>query len=186
MTRAGALGGDQAALLVEAQRRGCDAASLRHLADRQQFGHATRKSHSRLDFKLTLTCSLVQTAKRGRTPHDQDADGKRADHRGGHLLARASPPGPAAAASSRSRSAGEIGHLHGDHALHIGFPKKVWHELYDQGGSTTTPVFPGKPATPPGGSRTPSRRRRRDRDAAHELRPGDRTHGLPRRAGERP
>ena len=38
----------------------------------------------------------------------------------------------------------EIGHLHGDHALHIGFPKAVWHELHDQGRIDYHPVFPGK------------------------------------------
>ena len=39
----------------------------------------------------------------------------------------------------------EIGHLHGDRALHIGFPKAVWHELHDQGRIDYHPVFPGKP-----------------------------------------
>ncbi len=39
----------------------------------------------------------------------------------------------------------EIGHLHGDRALHIGFPKAVWHELYDAGRIDYHPVFPGKP-----------------------------------------
>jgi hypothetical protein len=39
----------------------------------------------------------------------------------------------------------EIGHLHGDHALHIGFPKVVWHELHDAGRIDYHPVFPGKP-----------------------------------------
>ncbi len=39
----------------------------------------------------------------------------------------------------------EIGHLHGDHALHLGFPKAVWHELYDQGRIDYHPVFPDKP-----------------------------------------
>jgi hypothetical protein len=39
----------------------------------------------------------------------------------------------------------EIGHLHGDHVLHIGFPKAVWHELYAQGRIDYHPVFPGKP-----------------------------------------
>lgn len=38
----------------------------------------------------------------------------------------------------------EIGHLHGDHALHIGFPKAVWTELYEQGRIEYHPVFPGK------------------------------------------
>jgi hypothetical protein len=39
----------------------------------------------------------------------------------------------------------EIGHLHGDHALHIGFPKADWHELHEQGRIDYHPVFPGKP-----------------------------------------
>ncbi|MDQ3573215.1 MAG: DUF5519 family protein [Actinomycetota bacterium] len=39
----------------------------------------------------------------------------------------------------------EIGHLHGDHALHLGFPKKLWHELHEQGRIDYHPVFPGKP-----------------------------------------
>jgi hypothetical protein len=39
----------------------------------------------------------------------------------------------------------EIGHLHGDRALHIGFPKAVWQELYEQGRINYHPVFPGKP-----------------------------------------
>ena len=39
----------------------------------------------------------------------------------------------------------EIGHLHGDRVLHIGFPKAVWHELYDEGRIDYHPVFPGKP-----------------------------------------
>ena len=39
----------------------------------------------------------------------------------------------------------EIGHLHGDHALHIGFPKEVWHRLYEEGRIGYHPVFPGKP-----------------------------------------
>lgn len=38
----------------------------------------------------------------------------------------------------------EIGHLHGDHSLHIGFPKAVWHELHDEGRIDYHPVFPGK------------------------------------------
>ena len=39
----------------------------------------------------------------------------------------------------------ELGHLHGDHALHIGFPKEVWHQLHDEGRIDYHPVFPGKP-----------------------------------------
>jgi hypothetical protein len=39
----------------------------------------------------------------------------------------------------------EIGHLHGDRTLHIGFPKAVWHELLDAGRIDYHPVFPGKP-----------------------------------------
>ncbi|MCP9485153.1 MAG: DUF5519 family protein [Gaiellaceae bacterium MAG52_C11] len=39
----------------------------------------------------------------------------------------------------------EIGHLHGDHALHLGFPKPVWADLHAQGRIDYHPVFPGKP-----------------------------------------
>jgi luciferase-like monooxygenase len=39
----------------------------------------------------------------------------------------------------------EIGHLHGDHAAHFGFPKELWAELFEQGRVTYHPVFPGKP-----------------------------------------
>jgi hypothetical protein len=38
----------------------------------------------------------------------------------------------------------EIGHLHGERVLHIGFPKAVWQELYDSGRIDYHPVFPGK------------------------------------------
>ncbi len=39
----------------------------------------------------------------------------------------------------------EIGHLHGDHAAHFGFPKDLWNELYAQERIDYHPVFPGKP-----------------------------------------
>jgi Family of unknown function (DUF5519) len=39
----------------------------------------------------------------------------------------------------------EIGHLHGDHAAHFGFPKDVWTRLFEQGRIDYHPVFPGKP-----------------------------------------
>ena len=39
----------------------------------------------------------------------------------------------------------EIGHLHGDHVAHFGFPKHVWTELFAQGRIDYHPVFPGKP-----------------------------------------
>ena len=38
----------------------------------------------------------------------------------------------------------QIGHLHGDRVLHIGFPKDVWQRLYDEGRIDYHPVFPGK------------------------------------------
>jgi hypothetical protein len=38
----------------------------------------------------------------------------------------------------------EIGHLHGDHAVHFTFPKDVWTELREQGRIAGHPVFPGK------------------------------------------
>ena len=39
----------------------------------------------------------------------------------------------------------EIGHLHGDHVAHFGFPKDVWTELFDQQRIDYHPVFPGRP-----------------------------------------
>jgi hypothetical protein len=39
----------------------------------------------------------------------------------------------------------ELGHLHGDHAAHFGFPKGVWHTLYEEGRIDYHPVFPGRP-----------------------------------------
>jgi len=38
----------------------------------------------------------------------------------------------------------EIGHLHGDHVAHFGFPKHVWRALYAQGRIDFHPVFPRK------------------------------------------
>ena len=39
----------------------------------------------------------------------------------------------------------EIGHLHGDHVAHFGFPKDVWADLFAQGRIDYHPVSPGKP-----------------------------------------
>jgi glyoxylase-like metal-dependent hydrolase (beta-lactamase superfamily II) len=39
----------------------------------------------------------------------------------------------------------ELGHLHGDHVFHGGFPQDVWKELFDQGRIDYHPVFPGRP-----------------------------------------
>ncbi|MGH3006408.1 MAG: luciferase family protein [Gaiellaceae bacterium] len=39
----------------------------------------------------------------------------------------------------------ELGHLHGDHVAHFGFPKDVWADLFDQGRIDYHPVFPGRP-----------------------------------------
>ena len=39
----------------------------------------------------------------------------------------------------------EIGHLHGDHVAHFGFPKQVWADLHEQKRIDYHPVFPGKP-----------------------------------------
>jgi hypothetical protein len=39
----------------------------------------------------------------------------------------------------------ELGHLHGDHAAHFGFPKEVWERLFAEGRIDYHPVFPGKP-----------------------------------------
>jgi hypothetical protein len=38
----------------------------------------------------------------------------------------------------------EIGHIHGDHAAHFAFPKRIWLELKAQERIVEHPVFPGK------------------------------------------
>jgi hypothetical protein len=38
----------------------------------------------------------------------------------------------------------ELGHLHGDHTVHLAFPEDVWFELKAQNRITEHPVFPGK------------------------------------------
>jgi hypothetical protein len=47
----------------------------------------------------------------------------------------------------------EIGHLHGDDALHTGFPKEQWQALKDEGRIVDHPVFPASRARPHAGSR---------------------------------
>ena len=59
-------------------------------------------------------------------------------------------PGVSAGLGSRGEFAfkvdrREIGHLHGDHVAHFGFPKQVWADLFAQGRIDYHPVFPGKP-----------------------------------------
>jgi len=39
----------------------------------------------------------------------------------------------------------EIGHLHGSHAAHFGFPKELGTKLKAEGRVVDHPVFPGKP-----------------------------------------
>lgn len=39
----------------------------------------------------------------------------------------------------------EIGHLHGDHVAHFGFPKDVWAILFESRRIDYHPVFPGRP-----------------------------------------
>src|SRR6185503_9534890 len=59
-------------------------------------------------------------------------------------------PGVSAGPGSRGEFAfkvggREIGHLHGDHAAHFGFPKGVWARLFEQGRIGYHPAFPGRP-----------------------------------------
>jgi hypothetical protein len=61
----------------------------------------------------------------------------------------ASWPGVSAGAGGRGEFSfkvgrREIGHLHGDRVLHLGFPKAVWQELYDAGRIDYHPVFPDR------------------------------------------
>jgi hypothetical protein len=55
----------------------------------------------------------------------------------------------------------EIGHLHGDHAAHFGFPKEVWADLRQQGRIVPHPVFPD--------SQGPAARRIEDEDDVRDV-----------------
>jgi Family of unknown function (DUF5519) len=55
----------------------------------------------------------------------------------------------------------EIGHLHGDHAAHFGFPKDVWADLREQGRIVPHPVFPD--------SEGPAARRIEDEDDVRDV-----------------
>ena len=60
-------------------------------------------------------------------------------------------PGITAAPGTRGEfafkvGAREIGHLHGDHAAHFGFPKEVGARLREEGRVCPHPVAPEKPA----------------------------------------
>ena len=69
-------------------------------------------------------------------------DSERADHRSGHQLAgRQGRHGRARRVRVQGRGA-EIGHLHGDHAAHFGFPRDVGAELREQGRVGPHPVNP--------------------------------------------
>jgi hypothetical protein len=76
----------------------------------------------------------------------------------------------------------EIGHLHGNHAAHFSFPKRVWADLMEQGRIVPHPVFPD--------SEGPAARRIDNEDDVHDVielmrlnydRAVDR-HGLPAKA----
>ena len=54
MARARSLGGDHAALLVEAKRRSLHAAAARDLVDFHQLWHARSQAETALDFKFNL------------------------------------------------------------------------------------------------------------------------------------
>ena len=73
-----------------------------------------------------------------------------AHHRRSHVLARGHRR-LRATESEYSFKVGrkEIGHLHGDRVLHIGFPKEVWaRALRPADGSTTTRCSPASRASP--------------------------------------
>ena len=65
----------------------------------------------------------------------------------------------------------ELGHLHGDRVLHLGFPKAVWHELHDAGPDRLPPRLPRQAGLRGAADRERGGHSRRDRAAAAQLRP---------------
>jgi hypothetical protein len=53
-------------------------------------------------------------------------------------------PGKRGAAVAFRVDGREIGHLHGDHALHLFFPRDIWAELRAEGRIAPHPVFPDR------------------------------------------
>ena len=65
-------------------------------------------------------------------------------HRRGHLLAGGGGGIGARGEDGFTLGRRQLGHLHGDHAAHFGFPKPLWEELYAADRITYHPVFPDK------------------------------------------
>jgi hypothetical protein len=99
-------------------------------------------------------------APRAGETHNQRHDPQPDDHRRSHVLARRDR-GPGRSELSFRAGIHEIGHLHGDHALHLAFPKRIWADLHEQGRITYHPVFPDKPG--------PASRRIEDDDDVREV-----------------
>jgi hypothetical protein len=100
-----------------------------------------------LDLKFTLTSSLGRVmderAKGGLMTSEQ-----RAGERITEVVTswKGVTAGPGRRGELAFKVGGrEIGHLHGDHAAHLAFPKEVWATLFDQGRIDFHPVFPGRP-----------------------------------------
>ena len=100
-----------------------------------------------LDFKLTLTSSLAERRSKPCGKGFLVTSEQRASERITEEVT--SWPGVAAGPGSRGEFAfkvggREIGHLHGSHAAHFGFPKDVGAKLKSEGRVVDHPIFPGK------------------------------------------
>ena len=70
---------------------------------------------------------------------------ERADHEGGHLLARGEAGYGRRGELAFKIGPREVGHLHGDHAAHFMFSGDLGTALKAEGRVGDHPVFPGKP-----------------------------------------
>ena len=167
VARAGPLRADQVALLVEAQRRGGDAAAARHLADGQQLGHADRENHDSALTSSSLELVPCPRMSDERTPEQRITDEV------------TSWPGVEAGPGRRGEFAftvgrREIGHLHGDRTAHFGFPKDVWQRAVRRRADRLPPGLPRAARLRRPADRERRRRPGRHRADARELRPGGR------------
>jgi hypothetical protein len=100
-----------------------------------------------LDFKFTLTCSLVRV--KSTTCEEAVMESRqRASERITEEVTswRGVTAGPGRRGEFAFRvGRREIGHLHGDQAAHFGFPKEIWGALFEQRRIDYHPVFPGRP-----------------------------------------
>ena len=133
---------------ARAPRRSAAPRPRRRCAARPHRSSAARPSADRSTVSALTSSSLELVVFVDATDSEEDEDERASRQRASGSSTR-SPRGPGWRPLTGSRGElslrlgrREIGHLHGDHAMHAGFPKAVWHELHDAGPDRLPPRLP--------------------------------------------